>query len=517
MVADVAGDLPTSFPWHRVGALGNQSPESNGMEQLRVRIQPPSLPISENDPFANDRLGRQESAEVLTRIVSRIEGPCVLALDAPWGYGKTTFLNMWEAWLRQEGQGFPVVACFNAWETDFTHHPFLALSSELTKVLESCPKTASSSAFNAFKQAGVKLLRAAIPVIPQLAGSLVPGGGVFVEAVLSALSAAASEKADTNAYLDAKAAIASFKEALEALAQGLEKPMVIMIDELDRCRPSYAVELLEVAKHLFAVDNVVFVLAVNRDELVHSVKALYGIGFDAEGYLCRFFDLDFQLPKPGREQFVQELLETSGLTSILDTRESPDERQTARTLLEAFLGSPELSLRDVQQAVHRLGLVLLLLPADAHLLAVTAVVAIVLRTVDLAVYRRFVAGEATDEEVVDKVFGLQGTAPLCSENDGWWIQSRIILGLLAAKAKEGVYHQGFSGLRSPLLDQWRELEKTGTPNSTDVMHVGLQLTRMQQQWIAMQSRDPNRQIQTFLDSIRRLELLSPELGENGSV
>lgn len=487
------------------------------MEQLRVRIQPPSLPISEDDPFVNDLLGRKESAEVLTRIVSRIEGPCVLALDAPWGYGKTTFLNMWEAWLRQEGQGFPVVACFNAWETDFTNHPFLALSSELTKELESCPKTASSPAFNAFKQAGEKLLRAAIPAIPQLAGSLIPGGGVAVEAVLSVLSAAASEKADTNAYLEVKASIASFKETLEALAQGLEKPMVIMIDELDRCRPSYAVELLEVAKHFFAVDNVVFVLAVNRDELAHSVKALYGTGFDAEGYLRRFFDLDFQLPKPGREQFVQELLETSGLTSILGTRESQEERRAARVLLAAFLGSPELSLRDVQQAVHRLGLVLALLPADAHLLAVTAVVAIVLRTVDLAVYRRFVVGEATDEEVVDKVFGLQGTAPLRSESDGWSLQSRIILGLLAAKAEEGVYHQGFSGLRSPLLDQWRELEQAERPDNTDVLHVGFQLTRMQQQWDAMQVQYPNQQIQTFLDSIRRLELLSPELGDDGSV
>lgn len=481
------------------------------MEQLRVRIQHPALPISEDDPFANDRLGRQGSAEVLTRIVSRIEGPCVLALDAPWGYGKTTFLNMWEAWLRQEAQGFPVVACFNAWETDFTNHPFLVLSSELTQELETCTKTAPLPGFNTFKRAGKKLLQ----VAPQLAGSLVPGGGVFVDTALSVVSAAVSDETDTNDYLEVKAAIASFKEALEELAQGLEKPMVIMIDELDRCRPSYAVELLEVAKHLFAVDNVVFVLAVNRDELAHSVKALYGTGFDAEGYLRRFFDLDFQLPKPGREQFVQELLETTKLTSILDTRESQEERQTARTLLEAFLGSPELSLRDVQQAVHRLGLVLLLLPADTALLAVTAVVAIVLRTVDLEVYRNFVVGEATDKEVVDKVFGLQGTAPLRSESHGWWIQRRIILGLLAAKAEEEVYHQDFSELRSPLLDQWRELEQAETPNSTDVMHVGFHLPRMHQQWIAMQSRDPNRQIQTFLESIRRLELLSPELGENG--
>ena len=487
------------------------------MEQLRVRIQPPSLPISEDDPFANDLLGRKESAEVLTRIVSRIEGPCVLALDAPWGYGKTTFLKMWEAWLRQEAQGFPVVACFNAWETDFTNHPFLALSSELTKELESSVKTAPIPGFNTFRRAGEKLLRASIPAIPQLAEALIPGGGVTVEAVLSVLSAAASEKADTNDYLEVKAAIASFKKALKDMAQELGKPLIIMIDELDRCRPSYAVELLEVAKHFFAVDNVVFVLAVNRDELIHSVKALYGTGFDAEGYLCRFFDLDFQLPKPGREQFIQELLETTKLTSILDTRESQDERQTARTLLEAFLGSPELSLRDVQQAVHRLGLVLLLLPADTALLAVTAVVAIVLRTVDLEVYRRFVAGEATDEEVVDKVFGLQGTAPLRSEHLGWSLQSRIILGLLAMKDTDNVYDRDFSEQRSPLLDQWRELVNAGPPDNADVKRVGMFLAWIQTRWVERHWSGHMGRIQAFLDSTRRLELLSPELGEDESV
>lgn len=106
------------------------------MENQKVRVQPSDLCIPEEAPFGFDRLGRKKSAAVLTRIVSRIKGPCVLALDAPWGYGKTTFLKMWEAWLRQEAQGFPVVACFNAREADFTHHPFRALSSELTKKLD---------------------------------------------------------------------------------------------------------------------------------------------------------------------------------------------------------------------------------------------------------------------------------------------------------------------------------------------------------------------------------------------
>ena len=115
-----------------------------------------------------------------------------------------------KAWLCQEAQGFLAVTCFNAWETDFTNHPFLALSSELTRELESCIETTPIPGFNTFKRAGKKLLRVAIPAIPQLAGSLVPGGGtVVVDTVLSVLSAAVSDKADTNDYLETKEAIAA--------------------------------------------------------------------------------------------------------------------------------------------------------------------------------------------------------------------------------------------------------------------------------------------------------------------
>ena len=330
-------------------------------------------------------------------------------------------------------------------------------------------------------------------------------------------SAAVSDETDTNDYLETKHAIESFKEALEKLVQGLEKPLVIMIDELDRCRPSYAVELLEVAKHLFAVDNVVFVLAVNRAELAHSVKALYGSGFCAERYLRRFFDLDFRLPEPRRDRFVQELLETTRLTSTLSDGEG-QAQQDARVLLEAFLGSPELSLRDIQQAVYRLGLVLALLPDDAAPLALHAVVAIVLRTADFAVYQRFVAGEATDKEVVDKVFGLQGTASLRSDGRGydWWIESHVILGSIDVEAVFEARGRDWTELNSQLLNQYQKLLEAGQPDDADVKHANHVLNRVQALWKDMNWQDSAPLRQAYLDSIARLELLSPELGEDGN-
>ena len=100
---------------------------------MGIRIQPKEIEVPEDDPFRHDLLGRKEPVEILTHLVGNLEGPCVLALDAAWGTGKTTFLRIWAQHLRIEG--FPVVE-FNAWETDFSGEPFVALSTELTEGLD---------------------------------------------------------------------------------------------------------------------------------------------------------------------------------------------------------------------------------------------------------------------------------------------------------------------------------------------------------------------------------------------
>jgi hypothetical protein len=74
------------------------------------------------------------------------------------------------------------------------------------------------------------------------------------------------------------------------------RKLVIVIDELDRCRPDYALQLLEIIKHFFNVPGVHFVLGVNLKELQNSVKARYGAGVDAETYLQKFISLQLNLP-----------------------------------------------------------------------------------------------------------------------------------------------------------------------------------------------------------------------------
>ena len=85
-------------------------------------------------------------------------------------------------------------------------------------------------------------------------------------------------------------------------------PLVFVIDELDRCRPTFAIELLERVKHVFDVPNLVFVFGINRRELCSARQSVDG-HIDATVYLRRFFDMEFGLSEADPERFCKHLLE----------------------------------------------------------------------------------------------------------------------------------------------------------------------------------------------------------------
>lgn len=94
---------------------------------------------------------------------------------------------------------------------------------------------------------------------------------------------------------------------LDALLPEKGNRLVIFIDELDRCKPSYAVRLLERIKHYFEHEKITFVFSINIDEFQHTIKKHYGAEFDGSRYLDRFFDLRIALPSPDLQRFYQSL------------------------------------------------------------------------------------------------------------------------------------------------------------------------------------------------------------------
>jgi len=121
-------------------------------------------------------------------------------------------------------------------------------------------------------------------------------------------------------FREGQRAISDMKGSLSAIVQALrdsplKPPIVILIDELDRCRPTYALKLLEQIKHLFDVPGLVFILALNAEQLSHSVSGAYGNDFDGRGYLRRFLDREYQLATPDLERFLAKLMREAGLSA----------------------------------------------------------------------------------------------------------------------------------------------------------------------------------------------------------
>ena len=251
------------------------------------------------------------------------------------------------------------------------------------------------------------------------------------------------------------------------------RPLVIIVDELDRCRPSYAIELLEVAKHLFMVDRIVFALAVNRSELAHSVKVLYGNDFDAEGYLRRFFDASLRLPAPNRNGFVDSLLTTTQISQYLAQHLQNDARGAAESLeavelLKEFFNAEHFSLRQIAQAIHYLGLALALLPDDTRVSIMSITAALIIKTANSNIYYRFIQGNASDEEVADSVFDLPGMASIRETVQGAVFEAAIIRSSLQNRLAR------IDAIDTPLFNRYQERVANRAGNSTyaeDVLNI----------------------------------------------
>ena len=183
----------------------------------------------------------------------------MFGIDAHRGNGKTTFLRMLRGFL--EGAAVPVVS-FNAWETDYVSDPITAIATELTDSLDKRADESDTEIRDKIEK-GLERAKAVMktrwPAMLRSLATEVPVAGKALGEMVAGFADSHVEHR-VSGYRDARKSVAEFRSALQEVARSVsadpEHPLlVVMIDELDRCRPSYAVELLKVAKHLFTVDG----------------------------------------------------------------------------------------------------------------------------------------------------------------------------------------------------------------------------------------------------------------------
>lgn len=323
---------------------------------------PPDPDVVQGAPLDDDLLGRGQIIKRFSLLVSKIPGPLTIALSGSFGSGKTFFLRRCKAVL--ENTKTPVLL-INAWETDFVAEPLTPLISDFTDYIATqLPKEESRA--KKLKELAVKIASASLPV----ALKVLTAGALNLDQLTERSLADAVEKfteGQFTKYKAAKQSVSALREALIEYANLLQaaeekKPLVVIIDELDRCRPTYAIEFLETIKHLFSVPGVVFVLGIDRKQLATSASAVFGQALDGDAYLRRFIDFDCSLPRPNIHNYIR----FEGPNIVARTTNVPASILSLAILdiLGKLCDGAHFSLRKANQFLTRLGCVLSLAKAQ---------------------------------------------------------------------------------------------------------------------------------------------------------
>lgn len=335
-------------------------------------LRPPEFEVDPEDPFSRDRLGRRRRVEALCRLVMDEDSSAVVSVNGGFGTGKSVFLRMCAAHLRQEEVA---VVEFNAWQQGHTGSPLVDLVSALGRDGSDIAKRLKRIA----RDVAWSLISAATHGVVDLSGSTEP-----------------AQASRFGEWDQAEDQISDFKDALSELAIDSDGRLVVLIDELDRCRPDYAIDTLNVARHLFDVPGVVIVMGINRTELAYRVQKIYGERCDADEYLRRFVDLPVELHDvddqflPG---FLSDTMQSAGVGF--------DRASYWAEALRLLAARSEASLRDIQQAVHHVGRILPGHGTGGSAMPDLSIVAMmVLRFAAPDAYRRLATGRSDTFEAV---------------------------------------------------------------------------------------------------------------------
>ena len=378
-----------------VDSLGGATMSAR-LSVITPHLKPDELDVSPSRPYAEDLLGRESFGDGLARLVDYGSGTGVVLIDAGWGNGKTTFLRMWIQKARNDGK---VVASLNAWDGDYRDNPLEYIAEKLASELErEVPRSRIHRLRNRLHQFGSFLWSSIQRLLPAGTAAAAPADGGAAWAVAIALgqlihslrNVKSADPGDVRRLESVRVKLQRAATAVRRSRTGQSRGrFVVVIDELDRCRPGYAVRFLEIVKHVFEVEHVTFVLAANSTELAHAMRGVYGDDFDGESYLERFFDIRLHLPEGTREHFVGRVVNDARFLQQSERDRPLDELGgsfTAEEVVAYMLRHSTLSLREIHKTLKHIQVLLLFyrLPLAPYIL--TALVLATLRSVAREAY-----------------------------------------------------------------------------------------------------------------------------------
>ncbi len=375
--------------------------------------------IPSDNPFVNDLLDREQYADVLTSLIDTSKKGFTMSINATWGYGKTTFIRMWEAKLRAQGYSTVYV---NAWEKDYIQDPFAVVMSTIWEQTQK-------------QNEHIKNINEAIKGLADITSKIIAYkyiGEAALDSIKKGLSNEMSCSFVLNDYIEHIKKIEEFKKQLSEYVkqlqaeEGKKEKLIVFVDELDRCRPTYAIEMLERIKHLFTIENVIFVLSVDQSVLHESIKGFYGSSsISAENYLRRFIDVEYCLPDPSIEKFIEFQVKYHELDKYISkhtphpffTHDNTDYSVLFKDIVDIFFNAISCSLRDIEKYFNRLECVIRTLKVDrgAFFVSVFLTYTYMLKK---DIYHNITEFKYTDAELLHTIEDLLiiGKIPLNTDN-----------------------------------------------------------------------------------------------------
>ena len=248
-------------------------------------------------------IGRNTEIINFIRLLDSIKSNFSIAIDNDWGTGKTFFVKQAKMILDAYNEhsydyelsnleriknvidikniDLHLAVYYNAWENDNQKSPLLSLIYEIIKVAKI---DTNKTDISINKE---KIIKDGLSAIVK------HFSGIDIKELLKCVE---TEAKDIFKEIKGQKSI---KEQVDNILNNLllehGERLVIFIDELDRCRPTFAVELLEQIKHYFDNDKITFVFSTNIKQLQYTIKKYYGEAFEAKRYLDKFFDLTISL------------------------------------------------------------------------------------------------------------------------------------------------------------------------------------------------------------------------------
>lgn len=316
---------------------------------MTTDFRPRRIDETEVSSLEEDLLNFDKDIAGVKKLLLNIEPKFVISVEAPWGSGKSTFLRILENDLKNDHS----VIKINVWENDYSDNPIAAI---LTGLLSSDLYEKNSDTIDQIFKTGLKFSKNLLPVLVKVLTS----GLLDTQGIKNFNFDEFMEEASLTIVEDFKkqeSALVELKDSLKTLVdKSKSKKLFILVDELDRCRPDYSLEFLESIKHLFNVDGVVFVLAVEGKVLGAQMKQVYGESFDSDEYLKKFIDIRFRLEPRITLKFIEHRFEEFGVNSLMEGKDywSPKSNGTTYVTLTYYMTVLyNLRPRDVNQIITK--------------------------------------------------------------------------------------------------------------------------------------------------------------------